>query len=82
MRKIMFHYYFSHNDYYVFFPSAIMDGIDLDIEGGRPENYPVFIKELRMLMDNDQGKAYLITGAPQCPYPDYHLGPEKPGTGR
>lgn len=58
-----------------------MDGIDLDIEGGRPGNYPEFITELRTLMDNDQSKAYLITGAPQCPYPDHHLGPG-PGTGR
>ncbi|KAL9978993.1 hypothetical protein ACROYT_G016582 [Oculina patagonica] len=62
------------------FGTAIMDGIDLDIEGGRPENYPEFIQELRTLMDNDPSKAYLITGAPQCPYPDHHLGP-KPGTG-
>lgn len=54
-----------------------MDGIDLDIEGG----YPYFIKELRMLMDQDQTKSYLITGAPQCPYPDHYLGPETPGSG-
>lgn len=59
-----------------------MDGIDLDIEGGDYKNYPEFITELRMLMDNDQTKNYLITGAPQCPYPDHHLGPEKPGSGK
>ncbi|KAJ7372412.1 hypothetical protein OS493_018915 [Desmophyllum pertusum] len=63
------------------FGSAIMDGIDLDIEGGRPQNYPEFIAELRMLMDKDPSKGYLITGAPQCPFPDHHLGPVKPGTG-
>ena len=64
------------------FFSAVMDGIDLDIEGGGYKYYPEFITELRMLMDNDQTKNYLITGAPQCPYPDHHLGPEKPGSGK
>jgi len=63
------------------FGSAVMDGIDLDIEGGDYKYYPEFITELRTLMDNDQTKSYLITGAPQCPYPDHHLGPEKPGSG-
>ena len=45
--------------------SAIMDGIDMDIEGGRGDNYPVFIKELRRLMDNNPKRNYLIAGAPQ-----------------
>ena len=55
----------------------------MDIEGGRGDNYPVFIKEyqLRKLMDNDPKRNYLITGAPQCPYPDHYLGPERPGSG-
>lgn len=63
------------------FGSAVMDGIDLDIEGGDYKYYPEFITELRKLMDDDQTKSYLITGAPQCPFPDHHLGPVKPGTG-
>ena len=53
----------------------------MDIEGGRADNYPEFIKELRALMDNDPNKKYLITGALQCGYPDHYLGPETPGTG-
>ena len=69
-------------DIYFTIFSAIMDGIDLDIEGGDYKYYPEFITKLRMLMDNDQSKEYLITGAPQCPYPDHHLGPEKPGSGK
>ena len=59
-----------------------MDGIDLDIEGGSYEYYPDFITELHTLMDNDQSKAYLITAAPQCPFPDHFLGPVNPGTGK
>ena len=62
--------------------SAIMNGIDLDIEGGDYKYYPEFITELRMLMDNDPQRSYLITGAPQCPFPDHHLGPQNPGTGK
>ena len=67
---------------FIFIPSAVMDGIDLDIEGGDYKYYPEFITELRKLMDDDQTKSYLITGAPQCPFPDHHLGPVKPGTGK
>ena len=58
-----------------------MDGIDMDIEGGTGDNYPVLIKELRKLMDNDPKINYLISGAPQRPYPDHYLGPERPGAG-
>ena len=53
----------------------------MDIEGGTGDKYPVFIKELRKLMDNDPKINYLISGAPQCPYPDHYLGPERPGSG-
>ena len=67
---------------FIFIPSAVMDGIDLDIEGGGYKYYPEFITELSKLMDDDQTKSYLITGAPQCPFPDHHLGPVKPGTGK
>ncbi|KAK3748058.1 hypothetical protein QZH41_004202 [Actinostola sp. cb2023] len=57
------------------FGSAVMDGIDLDIEGGRGDHYGDFIKEMRRIMDADQSKEYILTGAPQCPYPDHYLGP-------
>ncbi|XP_020620108.1 acidic endochitinase-like [Orbicella faveolata] len=65
------------------FGSAVMDGVDLSIEGGGPEFYPDFIRELRRLMDSETGvakRSYLITAAPQCPYPDHILGPERKGT--
>ena len=69
MFHVMLFGFFSSLNY-----SAIMGGIDLDIEG-------CIFKELRKLMDNDPKRNYLITGAPQCPYPDHYLGPERPGSG-
>jgi len=63
------------------FGNAVLDGIDLDIEGGDNTKmglYTPFLKTLRNLMDNDKPRKYLITGAPQCPFPDGWMGP-KPG---
>jgi len=60
------------------FGSALVDGIDLDIEGGSLVGYVSFVKTLRSLMSRS-GRSYLITGAPQCPFPDAYLGP-KAGT--
>lgn len=59
------------------FGSAILDGIDLDIEDAMSGGYAQLVKSLRDLEDGT--KKYLITGAPQCPYPDASLGPS-PGT--
>ena len=59
----------------LFLHRAILDGVDLDIEGGRPGNYAEFVKELRKLMSSDKKKKYIVSGAPQCPYPDAYLGP-------
>ena len=59
MFHVMLFGFFSSLNY-----SAIMGGIDLDIEG-------CIFKELRKLMDNDPKRNYLITGAPQFPYPDH-----------
>ena len=73
MKEVCFDIYFN--------TSAVMDGIDLDIEGGSYKYYPEFITELRILMDKDSLKSYLITGAPQCPYPDHYLGPKTSGSG-
>ena len=52
----------------------------MDIEGGSNKYYPAFVQELHYLMSSDPSKDYLITGAPQCPYPDAHLGPVIPGS--
>ncbi|EPQ54334.1 glycoside hydrolase [Gloeophyllum trabeum ATCC 11539] len=55
------------------FGNAVLDGIDLDIEGGSAQYYPTFVSALRTLM-NGGSKTYYITGAPQCPFPDAYLG--------
>ncbi|KAH9949899.1 glycoside hydrolase superfamily [Amylocystis lapponica] len=55
------------------FGSAVLDGVDLDIEGGSSDYYTNFVSTLRGLM-NSGSKTYYITGAPQCPYPDAYLG--------
>lgn len=56
------------------FGTAILDGIDLDIEGGTYTGYTAFVKELRRLM-NTGTKKYTIGAAPQCPFPDGLQGP-------
>lgn len=56
------------------FGSAILNGVDLDIEGGTHIGYTAFVKELRVLTKTDTSK-YIIAAAPQCPYPDHFLGP-------
>jgi chitinase len=63
------------------FGTAIIDGIDLDIEGGPRAGYTAFVRKLRALSRTDSSRRYLITGAPQCPFPDAYMGPGPfPGT--
>merc|ERR1711990_27029 len=58
------------------FGTAILDGVDLDIEGGGFFGYTDFVKELRHIeATQGKGRHYTIAAAPQCPYPDGHLGP-------
>lgn len=54
------------------FGSAILDGVDLDIEGGTSSSYPAFVNELRTLATG-ASKKYYITAAPQCVFPDAAL---------
>ncbi len=56
------------------FGDQSLDGVDLDIEGGGPAGYAAFARSLRGIMDGAGGD-WLITAAPQCPFPDAHLGP-------
>ncbi|OSX67814.1 carbohydrate-binding module family 5 protein [Postia placenta MAD-698-R-SB12] len=55
------------------FGSAVLDGIDLDIEGGSDTGYGAFITQLRTHFTG-ASKSYYISGAPQCEYPDQYLG--------
>ncbi|KAJ2851313.1 Chitinase 2 [Coemansia brasiliensis] len=57
------------------FGDAVLDGVDLDIEGGGGIGYPAFINQLRSHYTSDPSKSYYITSAPQCPFPDAYLGP-------
>ncbi|PIA17930.1 glycoside hydrolase [Coemansia reversa NRRL 1564] len=56
------------------FDDAVLDGIDLDIEGGGGTGYVSFIEQLRSHYNSDTSKKYYIAAAPQCPYPDAYLG--------
>ncbi|KIK71335.1 carbohydrate-binding module family 5 protein [Collybiopsis luxurians FD-317 M1] len=55
------------------FGAAVLDGVDLDIEGGGGTGYAAFVTEIRSL-SSGASKKYYITGAPQCVYPDASLG--------
>lgn len=54
------------------FGSAVIDGIDLDIEGGSDVGYTEFVTRLREHFDG-ASKSYYISAAPQCVIPDTYL---------
>ncbi|KAI0303644.1 glycoside hydrolase superfamily [Multifurca ochricompacta] len=55
------------------FGSAVLDGVDLDLEGGSPSHWSAFVTQIRSHASG-ASKKYYITGAPQCPFPDAYLG--------
>ncbi|KAI0035384.1 glycoside hydrolase [Vararia minispora EC-137] len=55
------------------FGSAVLDGLDLDIESGSPSHYNTFVNRIRS-HTNGASKQYYITAAPQCPFPDAWIG--------
>ncbi|KAJ1984452.1 Chitinase 2 [Dimargaris verticillata] len=57
------------------FGEAVLDGIDLDIEGGSSVGYSAFVDALRQkfILNNATGQRYYVAAAPQCPYPDAYL---------
>jgi chitinase len=57
------------------FTTAVLDGIDLDIEGGSASGYSAYVRRLRELMNADKSRKWYITGAPQCIFPDAYMGP-------
>jgi len=50
-----------------------LDGVDLDLEGGSSAYVATFVNSLRSHWSG-ASKKYYVTGAPQCPFPDAHLG--------
>jgi chitinase len=57
------------------FSTAVLDGVDLDIESGGGTGYSAYVTRLRELMATDKSRRWYVTAAPQCPFPDAHLGP-------
>ncbi|KAJ3490512.1 hypothetical protein NLI96_g1393 [Meripilus lineatus] len=55
------------------FGDAVLDGVDLDIEGGTSLGYAAFVNQIRSHASG-ASKKYYVTAAPQCPYPDAALG--------
>ncbi|KII93374.1 glycoside hydrolase family 18 protein [Plicaturopsis crispa FD-325 SS-3] len=55
------------------FGSAVLDGVDLDIESGSPAHYATFVTKIQSLAEG-ASKKYYITAAPQCPFPDASIG--------
>jgi chitinase len=55
------------------FGNAIIDGVDLDIEGGASTGYASLVTDLRTLF-NPIKPNFLVGSAPQCPFPDAILG--------
>src|SRR5271168_4160226 len=55
------------------FGDTVIDGFDLDIEGGSTTGYAAFVTRMRENYANDTSKSYYISGAPQCPLPDAYL---------
>lgn len=64
------------------FGNAVVDGFDFDFES-TVSNMPAFANQLRTVMTASTastGKSYLLTAAPQCPYPDAADGPMLAGS--
>jgi chitinase len=51
----------------------VIDGFDLDIEGGSTTGYTAFVNRMRTHYASDSSKSYYIAAAPQCPLPDAYL---------
>ncbi|KAJ2551649.1 Chitinase 2, partial [Coemansia sp. RSA 1933] len=57
------------------FDDAILDGIDLDIEGGSSVGYVRFVQRLRERFTESPGRRFYVSAAPQCAYPDFYSAP-------
>ncbi|KND00055.1 uncharacterized protein SPPG_04399 [Spizellomyces punctatus DAOM BR117] len=48
---------------------VILDGLDLDVEGGSDFGYDIFLQDIVRLM-RASGRTFYMSGAPQCFFPD------------
>ncbi|KAI9296991.1 chitinase, partial [Neoconidiobolus thromboides FSU 785] len=72
--KTIWDSYLGGNGKYRPFGSAILDGIDLDIEGGSDLGYAELVHSFREYYVRSTNKRYIIAAAPQCVFPDAFLG--------
>ncbi|KAJ7277398.1 glycoside hydrolase superfamily [Mycena rebaudengoi] len=57
------------------FGSAVLDGVDLDIESGTNTGYAAFATKIRSLWSGaSKPYVYYLSAAPQCPFPDAWVG--------
>ncbi|KAI0244275.1 Chitinase 2 [Massospora cicadina] len=54
------------------FGDAVVDGIDLDLEGGSQQYYDTFLNHMQLKF-KQSGRRYYVTAAPQCEFPDRNL---------
>ncbi|KAG2202728.1 hypothetical protein INT46_003236 [Mucor plumbeus] len=59
------------------FGDSVIDGVDLDIEGGPSTGYTAFVTAVRSKFSS----GFLVGAAPQCPFPDAILGSVLDGVG-
>ncbi|KAH7102314.1 glycoside hydrolase [Auriculariales sp. MPI-PUGE-AT-0066] len=71
--KLMWNMFLGGDHQYRPFGRAVLDGLDLDLEGGGLTGDVAFVNKVRELTNADTSKRYYITAAPQCPYPDVNL---------
>ncbi len=57
------------------FGDAVVDGFDLDIEGGSSQFYGDFANRMRTHYDAQSVRQYYLAAAPQCPFPDAFVSP-------
>ncbi|KAK9466542.1 glycoside hydrolase superfamily [Lipomyces arxii] len=55
------------------FSQTVVDGFDLDIEGGSSTGYAAFVAAMRAYYEDFTEKSMYISGAPQCVMPDSFL---------
>jgi len=72
--KHLWNYYLGGNSRSRPFGTAVLDGVDFDIELGSRAHYDDLARYLKGYSNRKGEKKVFITAAPQCPFPDRMLG--------